>query len=132
MGVPTVGDRVAQTVAAMELEKVVEPKFHPSSYGYRPGRSALDAVAACRERCFTHPWVLDCDIAGFFDNVPHDLIVKAVEANTDQSWVILYVKRWLKAPVQHPRRHPPTTGSRNPTGICDFSAVGQPLSALRV
>ena len=102
LGVPTVGDRVAQTVVAMELEKKVEPKFHPSSYGYRPGRSALDAVAACRTRCFTHPWVLDCDIAGFFDNVPHDLIVKAVEANTDEKWVVLYVKRWLKAPVQHP------------------------------
>jgi RNA-directed DNA polymerase len=100
LGVPTVGDRVAQTVVAMELEKVVERKFHPSSYGYRPGRSALDAVGACRERCFTHPWVLDCDIAGFFDNVPHDLIVKAVEANTDQKWVLLYVKRWLKAPMQ--------------------------------
>jgi RNA-directed DNA polymerase len=101
LGVPTVADRVAQTVVAMELEKTVEPKFHPSSYGYRPGRSPLDAVAACRERCFTHPWVLDCDIEGFFDNVPHDLIVKAVEANTDKKWVVLYVKRWLTAPVQH-------------------------------
>ena len=100
LGVPTVGDRVAQTVVAMELEKVVEHKFHPSSYGYRPGRSALDAVGACRERCFTHPWALDCDIAGFFDNVPHDLIVKAVEANTDQKWVLLYVRRWLIAPMQ--------------------------------
>jgi len=102
LGVPTVADRVAQTVVAMELEKVVERKFHRSSYGYRPGRSALDAVESCRQRCFTHPWVLDCDIAGFFDNVPHDLIVKAVEANTDQKWVVLYVKRWLKAPLQHP------------------------------
>jgi RNA-directed DNA polymerase len=102
LGVPTVSDRVAQTVVAMELEKVVEPKFHRGSYGYRPGRSPLDAVEACRQRCFTHPWVLDCNIAGFFDNVPHDLIVKAVEANTDQKWVVLYVQRWLKAPLQHP------------------------------
>jgi group II intron reverse transcriptase/maturase len=102
LGVPTVADRVAQTVVAMELEKVVEPKFHRSSYGYRPGRSPLDAVEACRQRCFTHPWVLDCDIAGFFDNVPHDLIVKAVKANTDLKWVVLYVERWLKAPLQHP------------------------------
>ena len=83
----------------MELEKVVEPKFHASSFGYRPGRSTVDAVEACRARCFTHSWVLDCDIAGFFDNVPHDLIVKAVEANTDLKWVVLYVKRWLKALV---------------------------------
>ena len=66
LGVPTVADRVAQTVVAMELEKVVEPMFHRSSYGYRPGRSQLDAVEACRRRCFTHSWVLDCDIAGFF------------------------------------------------------------------
>lgn len=99
---PTVADRVAQTVVAMELEKDVEPKFHAGSYGYRPGRSALDAVGACRKRCFRFSWVLDCDIAGFFDNVPHDLIVKAVEANTTQKWVVLYVKRWLKAPLQHP------------------------------
>jgi group II intron reverse transcriptase/maturase len=102
LGVPTVADRVAQTVVAKELEKVVEPKFHDSSYGYRPGRSALDAVGACRARCFRNPWVLDCDIAGFFDAVSHDLIVKAVEANTDLKWVVLYVKRWLKAPLQHP------------------------------
>jgi group II intron reverse transcriptase/maturase len=102
LGVPTVADRVAQTVVAMELEPLVEPKFHRNSYGYRPRRSALDAVEACRQRCFTHPWVLDCDIAGFFDNVPHDLIVKAVEANTDRKWVVLYVKRWLKAPLEHP------------------------------
>ncbi len=102
LGVPTVADRVAQTVVARELEKVVEPQFHDSSYGYRPGRSQLDAVGACRKRCFRFSWVLDCDIAGFFDNVPHDLIVKAVEANTTQKWVVLYVKRWLKAPLQHP------------------------------
>src|SRR6266508_1653717 len=102
LGVPTVADRVAQTVVAMELEKVVEPMFHRSSYGYRPGREQLDAVEACRRRCFMRSWVLDCDIAGFFDNVSHDLIVKAVEANTDQKWVVLYVKRWLKAPLQHP------------------------------
>ena len=102
LGVPTVADRVAQSVVAAELEKVVEPKFHADSFGYRQGRSPLQAVGVCRERCFMHPWVLDCDIEGFFDNVPHDLIVKAVEANTDKAWVLLYVKRWLKAPIQHP------------------------------
>jgi len=102
LGVPTVADRVAQTVVAMELEKAVEPKFHPSSYGYRPGRSPLQAVEACREQCFRRPWVWECDIVGFFDNVPHDLIIKAVEANTDEKWVVLYVRRWLNAPVQHP------------------------------
>ena len=102
LGVPTVADRVAQTVVAGELEKVVEPKFHPDSYGYRPGRSALGAVEVCWRRCFRYPWVVDLDIEKFFDSVPWDLVVKAVEANTDQKWVVLYVQRWLQAPVQHP------------------------------
>lgn len=100
LGVPTVADRVAQTVVAARLEKVVEPKFHVDSYGYRPGRSALDAVARCRERCWGHDWVIDLDIQKFFDSVPWDLIVKAVEANTDLPWIVLYVKRWLTAPIQ--------------------------------
>jgi hypothetical protein len=92
--VPTVADRIAQTVVAARLEKDVEPTFHPDSFGYRPGRSALDAVARCRERCWNNDWVIDLDIQKFFDSVPWNLIVKAVEANTDQPWVILYVKRW--------------------------------------
>jgi RNA-directed DNA polymerase len=98
--VPTVADRVAQTVVARRLEAKVEPIFHPDSYGYRPGRSALDAVAACRQRCWKTDWVIDLDIQRFFDSVPWDLIVKAVAANTDQPWVVLYVKRWLQAPLQ--------------------------------
>ncbi|WP_433523351.1 group II intron reverse transcriptase/maturase [Nocardia pseudovaccinii] len=102
LGVPTVADRVAQTVVAMELEKRVEPKFHPGSYGYRPKRSALDAVATCRQRCWKSDWVIDLDIAKFFDTVDHDLMVKAVRANTDQDWVVLYVQRWLCAPLQRP------------------------------
>src|SRR5512132_1190382 len=100
LGVPTVADRVAQTVVARRLEAKVEPIFHPDSYGYRPGRSALDAVAACRQRCWRTDWVLDLDIQRFFDSVPWDLIVQAVAANTDQPWVVLYVKRWLQAPLQ--------------------------------
>ncbi len=102
LGVPTVADRIAQTVAAARLEKSVEPKFHDDSYGYRPRRSALDAVGKCRERCWSYDWVADLDIQKFFDSVPWDLIVKAVEANTDQPWVILYVKRWLAAPLEMP------------------------------
>ena len=100
LGVPTVADRVAQTVVAAHLEKRVEPVFHPDSYGYRPGRSALDAVRACRERCWKRAWVIDLDVQKFFDSVPHDLIVKAVEAHTDAPWVRLYVRRWLTAPNQ--------------------------------
>jgi RNA-directed DNA polymerase len=102
LGVPTVADRIAQTVVAARLEKAVEPRFHPDSYGYRPGRSALDAAAACRERCWSFDWVIDLDIQKFFDSVPWELIVKAVKANTSQPWVILYVQRWLAAPVQMP------------------------------
>ena len=102
LGVPTVADRVAQTVAAMELERRVEPIFHPDSFGYRPRRSALDAVRACRERCWRYDWVVELDIRRFFDSVPRDLIVKAVAAHCDLPWVLLYVKRWLAAPLAAP------------------------------
>jgi len=100
LGVPTVADRIAQTVAAMYLEPDVEKIFHPDSYGYRPGRSALDAVGTCRERCWGTDWVIDLDIKGFFDNLDHDLVLKAVAHHTDQRWILLYVQRWLVAPVQ--------------------------------
>ena len=104
LGVPTVADRIAQTVAAITLEPRMEAIFHDDSYGYRPRRSALDAVAKCRARCWRKDWVIDLDVAKFFDSVPWDLMVKAVEANitTDQRWVLLYVKRWLAAPIQQP------------------------------
>jgi RNA-directed DNA polymerase len=102
LGVPTVADRIAQTVVAARLEAKVEPIFHQDSYGYRPGRSALDAVATCRRRCWKRDWVVDLDIQKFFDSVDHDLVVKAVAVHTDQPWVLLYVKRWLQAPLQQP------------------------------
>jgi RNA-directed DNA polymerase len=100
LGVPTVADRIAQTVVAMVLEPEVERFFHQDSYGYRPGRSAVEAVETCKQRCWRYPWVVDLDIRGFFDNVPHDPIVAAVEKHTDLPWVLLYVKRWLVAPLQ--------------------------------
>ena len=100
LGVPTIADRVAQTVARMHLEPQVEPIFHPDSYGYRPKRSALDAVGVCRERCWRADWVIDLDIKSFFDTVPHDLILKAVEHHTQDRWIVLYVRRWLEAPLQ--------------------------------
>ena len=104
LGVPAVADRIAQTVAAARLEAVVDPLFHPDSYGYRHGKSALDAVAACRRRCWERNWVIDLDIRKFFDSVPWDLVVKAVEAHADHEtrWIVLYVKRWLAAPLQLP------------------------------
>lgn len=99
LGIPTIADRVAQTVVAGRLEAKVEPVFHPDSYGYRPGRSALDAVGVCRERCWKYDWVIDMDIQKFFDSVDHALMLKAVEKHTDVPWVMLYVKRWLVAPM---------------------------------
>ncbi|MEO3863048.1 reverse transcriptase domain-containing protein [Acrocarpospora sp. B8E8] len=100
--VPTVADRVAQTVVARHLMERVEPAFHDDSWGYRPNRSALQAVERCRERCWRRDWVIDLDIQKFFDSVRWDLIVKAVEAHTDATWVLLHVKRWLAAPLQLP------------------------------
>jgi len=104
LGVPTVGDRVAQTVAAMALEPRTEAVFHEDSYGYRPRKGALDAVGRCRERCWANSWVIDLDIRKFFDSVPWDLVIRAVEANVthEQRWITLYVRRWLAAPVVMP------------------------------
>ncbi len=101
LGVPTVTDRVAQTVVRSYLEPLVEPLFHPDSYGYRPGRSALDAVGACRERCWKSDWVIDLDIRAFFDSLNHDLVMRTVAKHTDLPWVLLYVQRWLVAPLKH-------------------------------
>ena len=100
LGIPTVADRVAQTVVKMELEPVLEPVFHPDSYGYRPGRSALDAVGVARKRCWVSDWVIDLDIKAFFDSIPHDLIERAVAHHTDNPWIRLYVGRWLRVPME--------------------------------
>jgi RNA-directed DNA polymerase len=100
LGIPTVADRIAQTVVTKYLEPVVEPKFHRDSYGYRPGRSALQAIGVCRERCWREDWVIDLDIQSFFDSLPHDLLLKAVRHQTDLAWIPLSIERWLKAPLQ--------------------------------
>jgi group II intron reverse transcriptase/maturase len=100
LGIPTVGDRVAQTVVKLVLEPIVEPMFHEDSYGYRPGKSAIDAVGTARKRCWNTDWVIDLDIKGFFDSIPHDLVERAVAHHTDIPWVKLYIARWLRAPVQ--------------------------------
>jgi RNA-directed DNA polymerase len=102
LGIPTVADRIAQTVVTMVLEPEVEPRFHPDSYGYRPGRSALDAVGKARERCWRYDWVIDLDIKAFFDSLDWDLVERAVAHHTELAWVRLYIARWLRAPVQKP------------------------------
>lgn len=99
LGVPTVSDRIAQMTAKLYFEPKVEPIFHPDSYGYRPGKSAIDAVRVTRTRCWRYDWVLEFDIKGLFDNIDHELLMKAVRKHTDYPWVILYILRWLMAPT---------------------------------
>src|SRR5919108_950961 len=98
--VPTVSDRIAQAVVKGYLEPELEKHFHPDSYGYRPGKSALEAVGIARRRCWRYAWVLDLDLQAFFDTIPHDLLLRAVQKHTSCRWVLLYIERWLKAPVQ--------------------------------
>ena len=100
LGIPTVADRIAQTVAKMALEPILEKHFHADSYGYRPGKSAHDAIDRTRKRCWDFDWVIDLDIKGFFDNLDHELMMKAVAFHTDCKWLLLYIKRWLKAPIE--------------------------------
>jgi len=100
LGIPTVADRVAQTAVKMRLEPLVEPHFHPDSFGYRPNKSAHDALGTARERCQRYDWVIDLDIKGFFDNLDHDLVIQSVKKFTDEKWILLYIGRWLKAPAQ--------------------------------
>jgi group II intron reverse transcriptase/maturase len=99
LGVPTVGDRIAQTVVKQLIEPDLDPIFLPDSYGYRPKKSALDAVGITRKRCWKYDWVLEFDIKGLFDNLPHDLLMKAVRKHVQCNWALLYIERWLTAPM---------------------------------
>lgn len=101
LGIPTTSDRVAQMVVKLTLEPEWDKLFHEDSYGYRPNKSALQAVGSARERCWKYNWVVDLDIKGFFDNIDHELMMVAVRKHTQEVWVLLYVERWLKASVIH-------------------------------
>ena len=101
LGIPTISDRIAQMVVKLYLEPVIDPLFHEDSYGYRPGKSALDAVEKARNRCWKYNYVVDLDIKGFFDNLDHKLVMKAVQKHTDSKWMLMYIERWLKAPAQN-------------------------------
>lgn len=101
LGIPTVYDRIAQEVVKARLEPILEPHFHEDSYGYRPGKSAIDAISVCRERNWKYDWILDIDIEKFFDTVSHALLLKAVSKHCNEKWMVLYIKRWLEAPIQH-------------------------------
>ena len=99
LGVPTVADRVAQAVVRNHFEKLVEPHFHPDSYAYRRGKSAIDAIRVTRQRCWKYDWVLEFDVKGAFDNIDHELMLKAVRHHIQCRWTLLYIERWLKAPL---------------------------------
>jgi RNA-directed DNA polymerase len=105
LGIPTVSDRIAQMVVKNRLEAVVDPLFLPASYGYRPKKSALDAVGQARQMCWAYDWVCDLDIKGFFDNLDHDLMMRAVKKHAKEWWMVLYIERWLKAPAQDEEGH---------------------------
>ncbi len=100
LGIPTVEDRVAQMVAKLYFEPNVEKIFYDDSYGYRPGKSAIQAIGVARQRCFKKDWVVDFDIKGLFDNINHDYLMKLVKMHTKEKWIILYIERWLKTPFQ--------------------------------
>ena len=100
LGVPTVSDRIAQMVVKQLIEPDLDPIFLPDSYGYRPRKSALDAIGVTRERCWKYDWVLEFDIRGLFDNLPHELLLKAVRKHVKCKWALLYIERWLTAPME--------------------------------
>jgi RNA-directed DNA polymerase len=122
LGVPTVGDRIAQTTVVLVLEPLLEPVFHADSYGYRPGKSAHDALAVTRQRCWQRDWVLEYDIRGLFDNIGHELLLKALRHRCGERWVLLHVERWLTAPMQGP------DGQMSPRTV--GTPQGGPLSPL--
>lgn len=100
LGIPTVGDRIAQGVVKDHLEPAMEKMFHNSSFGYRPNRSAHDALAQCHTNCLQYAWVVDVDIKGFFDNISHEKLMELLRQHTEEKWVLLYVERWLKAGIE--------------------------------
>jgi len=132
LGVPTVSDRIAQTVVKEVLELILDPVFDDNSFGYRPGRSAHDAIAITRQRCWQYDWVLEFDIKGLFDHIDHELLMKALRHHCKIRWVLLYVERWLKAPLQNSDGElaPPGCGhAARRGGQPDF---GQFVFALRI
>ena len=121
LGIPTVTDRIAQMLVKMHLEPELESHFHPDSYGYRPHKSALEAVGMTRKRCWRNDWVLSLDIKGFFDSIDHELLLRALNKHTQEKWVVLYIKRWLTAPISfkdgrivHPQEGTPQGGVISP------------------
>jgi group II intron reverse transcriptase/maturase len=116
LGIPTVSDRIAQMVVKLQIEPELEQHFHPSSYGYRPEKSAHQALQTAKQRCHKRAWVLDMDIKGFFDAIDHDLLMRAVRKHVNEPWQLLYIQRWLTAPVQYPDGHKEARHRGTPQG----------------
>jgi RNA-directed DNA polymerase len=132
LGIPTVADRIAQAVVRIVFEPCVEPYFLEDSYGYRPDKSALEAVGITRKRCWKWDWVLEFDIKGLFDNIDHELLMKAVRKHTNQRWVLLYIERWLKAPLQKSRWQTHYQRTWHTTRWSNITSFSQSISTLRV
>ncbi len=126
LGVPTVEDRIAQMVAKLNLEPLLEPIFYDDSYGYRPNKSATEAIRVTRKRCWEYDWLIEFDIKGLFDNIDHELLMRAVRKHTDNKWIILYIERWLKAPI----KMPDGTASRRISGTPQGSIISPILANL--
>lgn len=118
LGIPTVSDRIAQTVVKLYLEPEMERIFLPDSYGYRSNKSAHDAINITKQRCWKYNWILEFDIKGLFDNISHDLLIKAVKCHTESKWAILYIERWLKVPIELPNGEMKTRERGTPQGGC--------------
>ena len=116
LGIPTVEDRVAQMVVKLYFEPKVEPIFHKDSYGYRPNKSALDAIGQARKRCWKYDYVIEFDIKGLFDNIDHELLMRAVQKHTNKPWILMYIERWLKAPFLNSEGHKIDRKSGTPQG----------------
>ena len=132
LGISTVEDRIAQMVAKLYFEPCVEPIFYEDSYGYRPNKSAIQALEATRERCWRKDWVLEFDIRGLFDNIRHDYLMEMVKKHTQEKWILLYIQRWLTAPFQMEDGTIVERKSGTPQGGRDKPGIGKPVSALCV
>ena len=132
LGVPTVSDRIAQTVVKQALEPILEPVFDEDSFGYRPGKSAHDAIAITRKRCWRYDWVVEFDIRALFDNMDHELLMKALRHHCQCRWVLLYVERWLQAPLEQPRRQSAGARQRHTARWSCEPYSGKSVLALRV
>jgi len=134
LGIPTVGDRVAQMVVVLTIEPFIEPHFHENSYAYRRNRSAHDAIAKARERCYVFHWVVDLDISKFFDTIDHELLIKAVKKHVTCKLALMYIQRWLTVPYKLADGSQVESGEkqRGSARLSHRTDTSEPVRSLRV